>query len=92
MAARKQLWHPDAIREKIRIAQLVNRLEDHAFGDLEMTKTQIAAARILVDKCIPSLSSTQMTGKDEGPVQFENVTEEARLEAFMAFMAKTKRP
>ena len=31
-----------------------------------------------------------MTGKDEGPVQFENVSEEARLEAFRAFLARTK--
>jgi hypothetical protein len=32
----------------------------------------------------------KLAGKDEGPVEFKDVSEEARLEAFMAFLQKTK--
>jgi hypothetical protein len=37
MAARKQLWHPQIVRDRIRTSQLVNRLTDHVLGKVEMT-------------------------------------------------------
>jgi hypothetical protein len=52
---------------------------------------RVAAANSILDRAYgKSPQSVQMTGKDEGPVQFENVSEEARLEAFMAFLGRTK--
>jgi len=64
MAARLRPRHQDEIREKIRAAQLVKRLEDHVLKDAEMTKTQVSAAGILLKKCIPDLSVSELTGAD----------------------------
>jgi hypothetical protein len=41
MAKRKQLFHPDDVKAKIQASQLINRLQRHALGEIEMTQTQI---------------------------------------------------
>lgn len=65
MAARLRLHHQDEVREKIRASQLVNRLQDHAFGKNEMSATQLKAAEVLLRKCVADLSSVQIGGSLE---------------------------
>lgn len=48
-------------RGKIRTTQLVNRLQDHVDGNVELSPTQVAAAKILLGKCIPDVSAVQST-------------------------------
>lgn len=57
------------IREKIRVANLLERLERNAMGELnpEMTATQIRSAEIALKKAIPDLQSMTISGDDEGP-------------------------
>ena len=50
------------MRDKIRTSQLVNRLQDHAFGEVELTKTQIKAIEVLIRKTLPDLSATELSG------------------------------
>jgi len=69
MAARLRLKHQDEVREKIRASQLVNRLEDHVLGTVEMTSTQVSAALGLLKKCVPDLSATELTGEGGGEVE-----------------------
>ena len=69
MAARLRLKHQDEVREKIRASQLVNRLEDHVLGEVEMTSTQVSAALGLLKKCVPDLSATELTGEGGGEVE-----------------------
>lgn len=69
MAARKKLWHPDIVRQRIRVSQLLNRLNNHAAGKCEMSQTQVRAAEILLKKSLPDLSSVEMTGEGGGPLQ-----------------------
>jgi len=69
MAARLRLKHQDEVREKIRASQLVNRLEDHVLGQVEMTSTQVSAALGLLKKCVPDLSATELTGEGGGEVE-----------------------
>lgn len=72
MAARKQLWHPDAVREKIKTSQLINRLTDHALSDEPiMDASQVNAARALLGKVLPDLKATEVTGENGGPVQIK---------------------
>lgn len=72
MAARKQLWHPDAVREKIKASQLINRLTDHALSDAPlMDASQVNAARALLGKVLPDLKATEITGENGGPVQIK---------------------
>lgn len=56
-------------RQKIRTTQLINRLQNHALGDAEMSATQIKATEILLRKAVPDLQSVQLSGDaDGGPV------------------------
>jgi hypothetical protein len=58
------------VREKIRASQLVNRLEDHVLGEVEMSGTQVTAALGLLKKIIPDLSAQQveLSGDPDSPV------------------------
>jgi len=64
MAARtRKARHDDFTRERIRTSQIVNRLSDHIFGKVDMSKTQVAAALGLLRKTLPDLSHTEHSGE-----------------------------
>jgi len=66
MAARKQLYHPEEIKEKIRVSQLINRLQDNALADEEfMTAGQIQSANSLLDRVLPKLKAVEVSGTGE---------------------------
>ena len=56
---------PDKVRERIKTSMLANRLHDHAFGNAEMSATQVQAAKILLDKTLPNLAQTELSGHIE---------------------------
>lgn len=56
------------IREKIRASQLVNRLENHVFGEIELDSTQVTAALGLLKKCVPDLRASEDTVTHEGEI------------------------
>lgn len=60
MGKRRQLWHPDSVREKIKVTQLVNRLQRFIEGEIELTPARVRAIEILLKKCVPDLSSTEV--------------------------------
>lgn len=66
MAATKRnaMNHAEA-RQKIQTSQLINRLQGHAFGEVEMTKTQIRATEVLLRKVLPDLTSATVTSRRE---------------------------
>ena len=69
MAARKQRWHPDEVRKRIQTSQLINRLQDNANASSPlMDSSQVASARILLNKVLPDLSSTEIKGDAEKPI------------------------
>jgi hypothetical protein len=68
MAARLNPRHAEMVREKIRASQLVNRLEDHALGEAEMSATQVSAALGLLKKVVPDLSAQQISGDADNPL------------------------
>jgi hypothetical protein len=61
--------HTDEIRNKIRASQLVNRLENHVFGEVEMNSTQVTAALGLLKKCVPDIQAIQHSGDEQNPIQ-----------------------
>lgn len=75
MAARLRLRHQDEVRSKIQASQLVNRLTDHALGEVELSTTQVKAIEILLRKTVPDLSSVEMTGDADNPVQLRATVE-----------------
>lgn len=64
MAKRKQLFHPDEVKQKIRVSQLINRLHDNAFADEEiLTAGQINSINSLLDRAIPRLKAVEHSGE-----------------------------
>ncbi|TAL08055.1 MAG: hypothetical protein EPO02_13770 [Nitrospirae bacterium] len=59
----------DEAREKIKTTQLVNRLQDHALGEIEMSATQVRSVEILLKKRIPDLAAVTLSGDAENPVE-----------------------
>jgi hypothetical protein len=53
-------------REKIKTTQLINRLQNHALGEIEMSPTQIKATEVLLKKRVPDLQSMTLQGDDDG--------------------------
>lgn len=69
MAARLNRRHQDMVRDKIQANHLINRLENHALGEIELSQTQIKAIEILLRKTLPDLSAVEHSGDEENPVQ-----------------------
>ncbi len=69
MAARiNKIRHDDNTRAKIKISQLVNRLTDHALGQVELEPTQVRAIEILLKKTLPDLSNIEHSGEQKHDV------------------------
>ncbi len=63
MATRLNPRNAESTRQKIQVTQLINRLQGHALGKIEMTPTQIDAAKFLLNKRIPN-PPTEISGPD----------------------------
>jgi hypothetical protein len=61
--------HQDDVRKKIQASQLINRLTDHALGEVELSNTQVRAIEILLKKTIPDISSIQIQGDADNPLK-----------------------
>lgn len=59
----------EAHRVKIQKSNILNALIEHAEGVREMSQTQVSAGLGLLKKCLPDLSSVEMTGADGGALQ-----------------------
>jgi len=73
MAARLNPRHQEMVREKIRASQLINRLEDHVFGEADMSNTQVQAALGLLKKCVPDLKASDDTLTIDGGVEVRTI-------------------
>ena len=51
----KARWTPELVRDRIRTGMLINRLQNHVLGRLDMSKTQLQAAGILLRKTLPDM-------------------------------------
>lgn len=68
MAARLNRRHAEHVRAKIQASQLINRLQDHAHGKVEMSPTQVRAAEVCLKKALPDLASVAHTGPGGEPL------------------------
>ncbi len=75
MPARLRTMHQDEVRAKIKTSQLINRLENHALGKLELSKTQIKAIEVLIRKTLPDLSAVTLKGDPDNPLQSVTMVE-----------------
>jgi hypothetical protein len=72
MAARKTRTLTEGWKQKIQTSMLINRLQDHVNGKIEMVPSQVTAALGLLKKTAPDLSSVAH-GQDTDlpPIQHE---------------------
>lgn len=70
MAARiNKPLHEEKTKALIRASQLLNRLTLHANGEVEMTPTQVQAARIVIGKAIPDMKAIEHSGNPDKPLK-----------------------
>jgi hypothetical protein len=72
MAARLNKRHQESAREKIKVSQLINRLENHVLNNVEMTNSQVRAASYLITQAIGN-PPQEVTGAGGGPLTVELV-------------------
>ena len=78
MAARIRTKHQDEVRSKIQTTQLINRLQDHVFGDVDISQTQLKAIEILLKKNLPDLSAVEVSAHADNPIQAKVTVELVR--------------
>lgn len=76
MAARIRKKHQEETRARIQTSQLINRLQNHALGTEvdELKQSQLRAIEILLKKSLPDLTSTELTGDSDAPMQLKIIT------------------
>lgn len=52
----------DNVRQRIKTSMLINRLQDHALGIIELSATQIKSIEILIRKVLPDLAAVDLSG------------------------------
>lgn len=63
--------HQDDVRTKIKVTELINRVQAYALGELsdeDVSSTRLNAIKMLLAKTIPDLSSVEITGDAENPI------------------------
>lgn len=72
MAARLRKTHQEDVRTKIKVSNIINRLQKHIAGEIELTSTQVASARILLDKTISNAPNlAEISGPDGGAIPLD---------------------
>jgi len=65
--------HSEDTRKKIKAKQLINRLHKCAMGENKMDSVQVKAATALLNKVLPNLKATELTGSVDGNVSIQIV-------------------
>jgi hypothetical protein len=87
-----KIRHDEETRAKIQASQLINRLQDHVFGSVDVSSSQMKAIEILLKKSLPDLQSVELTGNQDNPVAVTDVSilEAARAVSFLMRSAVAK--
>ena len=65
MAARNRVGLSEATRKRIQTSMLVNRLEDHILGKVELSTSQVRGIEILLRKTLPDMSAIHTTSDNQ---------------------------
>lgn len=64
----KKIRHDEETRNKIKAAQIINRLNGHVMGEIELSSTQVSSAKLLLGKVLPDLQAVTHAGDEENPL------------------------
>lgn len=73
--------HQDDVREKIQVSNLITRVQKYAMGELsdeDISSNRLNAIKLLLNKTLPDLSSTEITGDEDKPLIHKIVREIVR--------------
>jgi len=73
MAARINKRHSEEVRAKIQASVIIDRVQKHMNGEIEMTSSQLKAAEMLLDRSVPKLSQIQHSGDETNPILFAKI-------------------
>lgn len=74
MAARKRkVTLNEDWRDGIRVSHIMRRLGMHVDGEVEMSTTQIAAAKIILGKLVPDLSASKTDLEVSGELRVKQI-------------------
>jgi hypothetical protein len=69
ITSREPAW-----KEKHKIGALMSRILKHAEGIIEMSPSQLNAAKLFLSKTLPDLARTELTGKDGDAIEHKDIT------------------
>lgn len=72
MAERIRKNHQDDVRARIKVSNLLTRVQKYADGELsdeDISPNRLNAIKLLLSKALPDLSSVQITGDPLNPVE-----------------------
>ena len=72
MAERLRKTHQDDVRAKIKVSNLLTRVQKYADGELtdeDISPNRLNAIKLLLSKALPDLSSVQITGDPGAPIE-----------------------
>jgi hypothetical protein len=61
-ARTRKIFHDDETRAKIQAAQIINRFMACLNGEIELTAAQVSCGKTLLNKVLPDLQATSVTG------------------------------
>lgn len=74
-----QKIHQPEWRSPRSVGKIITRVQRHAAGEVEMTSTQIAAAKLYLSKTIPDLSSVDLKATVKGEIKMYHTPGEGEL-------------
>src|SRR3990167_3911411 len=66
----------DKTRAKIKAGMLIERLAGCAAGEFELSTAAVSAAKCLLDRVLPSLSSSDITQMPQAPTDYNSLVEQ----------------
>lgn len=82
MAARLRKTHQDDVRTKIKVSNLITRVQKYAEGELsddDISPNRLNAIKLLLAKALPDLQSVQITGEGGGALVLQLTRTDAKL-------------
>jgi hypothetical protein len=82
MAARLRPQHQEDVRAKIQVSNLINRVQKYALGELDdedISPNRLNAIKMLLNKTLPDLSSTDINANINGTVTLTLSNKDADL-------------
>lgn len=61
----RKIRHDEETRTKIQVAQIINRLQRCVMGEVELSPSQVSAAKTLLDKVLPNLQAMDLNAQTD---------------------------